>query len=173
MSTVRSGPVDAMRFISSGKSSIKMRISISLAQSCTIYSRCVNISHWRHAKLSETRAQQEERVYRHLTEAKQRIEQDIAATSEIALKRIEVDAAAVVTLALVSELLPEHIQREVQGIIDLHEDVWSQDTSPYDGTTPRKPLGQRLIEQLTFFLRTPEKKTGRKDEAHDFLQSRR
>jgi hypothetical protein len=120
--------------------------------------------------VSETQAEKEERVYQHVTEAKKRIEQDIAETSEQALKRIEADAATLVTLALVSELLPEHIQSEVQDIITLHENIWNLDTPPHDNTTPRKPLGRRLIERLTFFRHSHTEKFGRRYDAHEFLQ---
>jgi hypothetical protein len=120
--------------------------------------------------LSESQAQQEERVHHHLVEARKRIEQDIAETSDSTLRRIEVDAAAVVTLSLVSELLPQNIRLQVQGIIDLHETIWSLDTPPIDNATPRKPLGQRLIRRFAFFLRSADERKGRTRNAHDFLQ---
>jgi hypothetical protein len=120
--------------------------------------------------LSETQAQQEERVHHHLVEARKRIEQDIAETPDSMLRRIEVDAAAIVTLALVNELLPQNIQLQVQGIIDLHETIWNLDTLPTDNATPRKPLGQRLIRRFTFFLRSAAERKGRTHDAHDFLQ---
>lgn len=111
--------------------------------------------------MSETQAEREERIHHHLAEAKQRIEQDIAATSDSTLRRIEVDAATVVTLSLVNELLPERIQHQVQEIIDLHETIWNMDTSPTDNTTPRKPLGQRLIRRFTSFLLSIDEKKRR------------
>ena len=101
--------------------------------------------------MSETQEQREERIYHHLIDAKKRIEQDIAETSDTNMKRIEIDAAMVVTLALVIELLPEHIQNEIQEIIHLHGTVWALDAPPTDSTTPRKPLGKRLIERLNIF----------------------
>ena len=98
--------------------------------------------------MSETQEQREERIYHHLVAAKKRIEQDIAETTDTAMKRIEIDAAMVVTLSLVNELLPENIQKEIQEIMHLHGTVWALDTPPTDNTTPRKPLGQRLIERF-------------------------
>lgn len=83
-----------------------------------------------------------------------RIEQDIAATSDHTLQRIEMDAATLVALSLVNELLPEHIQNTVQEIIRLHDTVWELDNPPTSHTTPRKPLGRRLIERISFFHHT-------------------
>ncbi len=108
--------------------------------------------------MSETQAEREERIHQHLAEVKQRIKQDIAATSDSTLRRIEVDAATMVTLSLVNELLPEHIQHQVQEIIDLHETIWNMDTAPTDSTTPRKPLGQSLIQRFAPFLLSANEK---------------
>ena len=121
----------------------------------------------------ETQAQKEARIYQHLMEAKKRIEQDIAETSDHSLKRIEADAATLVTLTLVNELLPEQIQREVRDIIQLHKNIWHLDTPPRDHTTPRKPLGQRLIERLTFLRHAPTTPSTQGDDVHTLLQSLR
>src|SRR5687768_6372008 len=89
---------------------------------------------------TESQQQREERVLQRLIQAREHIEQDIRATSDTMLQRIEVDAANVVTLTIITELLPIAIQQEVQAIIALHDSVWNSDTPP-PGITPRKPLG--------------------------------
>ena len=109
--------------------------------------------------MAETQAQQIERILQHLVEVQTRTEQDIATTSDDMLKRIEVDAATIVTLSIVTELLPESIQRQVQYIINLHEKVWNADSPSTASTTPRKPLGQRLIRRLVSFTRATEEKS--------------
>ncbi|GCE21072.1 hypothetical protein [Dictyobacter kobayashii] len=100
----------------------------------------------------ETQSQQVGRISQQLDETKAYLEQDLAAATDITLKRIELDAATVVTLTLVSELLPEQIQKQVKELITLHEQVWNMDMPPVAGTTPRKPLGERLFHRFAFFL---------------------
>lgn len=101
--------------------------------------------------MAETQSQRLERISQHLDEARTSLEQDLAASSDVTLKRIEIDAATVVTLSLVSELLPEPIQKRVTEIISLHEQVWNMDTPAVVGHTPRKPLGERLFHRFAFF----------------------
>ena len=108
--------------------------------------------------MSETREQREERIGRHLAEARERIEEDIAETEDILMKRIEADAAAVVTLSIIKELLPNQAREHVQAIIDLHEAVWSTDNVVAPGITPRKPLSERLLNRISIFMRTGEGK---------------
>ncbi len=112
----------------------------------------------------ETAEQREERIRQHLAEARGRIEVDITETEDIFMKRIEADAAAVVTLSIIKELLPNQVQEHVQAIIDLHEEVWSRDDASMPGMTPRKPLGERLLHRISIFMHTGEGK---------FVQSRR
>jgi hypothetical protein len=99
--------------------------------------------------MTETQEQQEERIRRHLIETQARIEQDVQATTDITMKRIEVDAATVVTLSLVAELLPTTLQEHVHSIINLHSEVWNMDTLSLMHSTPRIPLGKRLIQRFT------------------------
>jgi hypothetical protein len=92
----------------------------------------------------KTNEQKQESVYRCLERAVEVIEEDIKATPHVMMKRIEADAAIVVTLNIVSELLPAHVQEQVKKVITLHDEVWKMDTlSPGEGT-PRKPLVQGL-----------------------------
>lgn len=114
----------------------------------------------------ETPEQQEERIYRYLCEVKSRIEQDLDETTDVVLKRIEVDAATTVTLSLVSELLPEHIQEHVKAIIQLHEQVWNMDTPAPTGATPRKPLGERLTQRFSYYLHSVEERKGQVGYTH-------
>ena len=102
--------------------------------------------------MTEPKAQQEERVRQKLNETRLYIEQDITNTEDITLKRIEIDAATVVTLSLVTELLPESVQQQVKAIINLHEQVWNMDTPAVTGITPRKPLGERFKAISSVFI---------------------
>lgn len=104
----------------------------------------------------ESAEQREERIKRHLAEARERIEEDIAGTEDIFMKRIEADAAAIVTLSIIKELLPDQVREQVQAIIDLHEEVWNTDSAVTPGITPRKPLGERLLHRISLFMRTGE-----------------
>ncbi|GCE24558.1 hypothetical protein KDA_00420 [Dictyobacter alpinus] len=101
--------------------------------------------------MTETQAQQEQRIHQLLNDTRLYIEQDITTTHDINLKRIEIDAATVVTLSIVSEMLPESVQQQVKAIIDLHEQVWNMDIPSTTGMTPRKPLGQRFFHRFAFF----------------------
>ncbi|GHO84808.1 hypothetical protein [Dictyobacter formicarum] len=101
--------------------------------------------------MAETQSQRVKRISQHLDEARTSLEQDLAASNDVTLKRIEVDAATVVTLSLVSELLPEQIQKQVTEFISLHEQVWNTDAPVVVGHTPRKPLGERLFHRFAFF----------------------
>lgn len=110
--------------------------------------------------MTENKTQQEERIRQQLNDTRLYIEQDIANTDDITLKRIEVDAATVVTLSLVTELLPTSVQQQVKAIIELHEQVWNMDTPAVTGITPRKPLGERLFHRFAFFLHLEMKNKG-------------
>lgn len=101
--------------------------------------------------MGETQLQRIERIRQHLDDARASLEQDLAVSNDVTLKRIEVDAATVVTLSLVSELLPEPIQKQVTDLISLHEQVWNMDAPAVVGHTPRKPLGERLFHRFAFF----------------------
>ncbi len=105
--------------------------------------------------IPESAEQREERIRRHLIEARARIEEDLAETEDIFMKRIEADAATVVTLSIIKELLPSSVREHVQAIINLHEEVWSSDSAVAPGITPRKPLGERLLQRFSF-IRTGE-----------------
>ncbi|GAC1357528.1 MAG: hypothetical protein NVS2B12_22970 [Ktedonobacteraceae bacterium] len=106
----------------------------------------------------ESVEQKQERVRRHLVEARARIEADISGTEDAIMQRIEADAATVVTLSIVKELLPEQIRAQVQAIIDIHEAVWTADNPVLPGVTPRKPLGTRLLNRFSTFTRKAEEK---------------
>jgi len=106
----------------------------------------------------ETAEQRQERIKQHLAEARGRIEEDIASTTDIMMKRIEADAAAVVTLSIINELLPEQVREHVQAIIDLHEDVWNTDGPALHGVTPRKPLKERMLNKISIFMHATEEK---------------
>ncbi len=108
--------------------------------------------------MRESAEQREERIKRHLAEARERIKEDIAGTEDMFMKRIEADAATVVTLSIVKELLPDQVREQVQAIIDLHEEVWNMDSTLTPGITPRKPPGARLFNRISLFMRTGEGK---------------
>ncbi len=100
--------------------------------------------------------EREERVRERLAQARVQIEQDIAAATDPTLRRIAADAATIAALSIVKELLSEEIQAQVEAIITLHDRAWQMDTIPEGGTTPRKPLNERLFDKLLFFARAPE-----------------
>jgi 2-iminoacetate synthase ThiH len=106
--------------------------------------------------MSETAEQREERIRRHVLEVRTRIEEDLAGTEDMLMKRIEADAATVVTLSIIKELLPNHIREHVQAIIDVHEEVWNSDGAIAPSMTPRKPLGERLLHKFSTFMRAGE-----------------
>ena len=106
--------------------------------------------------MTETARQRQERIGRHLAEARACIEDDIAGTEDFFMKLIEADAAAVATLSIIKELLPNQVREEVQAIIELHEQVWSMDGSSVPGVTPRKPLRERLLSRIAIFMRIGE-----------------
>lgn len=105
--------------------------------------------------MAETQSQRIERIRQQLNDTRISLERDLAASSDITLKRIEVDAATCVTLTQVSELLPEPIQKEVTELLSLHEQVWNMDAPAMVGHTPRKPLGERIFHRFAFFRHTP------------------
>lgn len=108
--------------------------------------------------MSEPAEQRAERITQHLIEARGRIEEDIAGTEDIFMRRIEADVATVVTLSIIKELLPDQVREQVQAIIDLHEEVWNADSAGVPGITPRKPLGSRLLDRISTFMHTGEGK---------------
>lgn len=103
---------------------------------------------------TESQEQREARILQQLARARAHITQDVAATPDISMKRIEAEAALVVTLSLVNELLPESIQKEVSGILNLHDRIWQLDSPPPDCSTPRKPPGKGWLGRLPFFARS-------------------
>ncbi|GCE06891.1 hypothetical protein [Dictyobacter aurantiacus] len=103
----------------------------------------------------ETQSQRLERIRRQLDDTRASLERDLAISSDVTLNRIEVDAATVVTLSLVSELLPESVQKQVEEVISLHEQVWNTDAPAVVGQTPRKPLGERIFHRFAFFSAHP------------------
>lgn len=118
----------------------------------------------------ETAEQRQQRVKKHLAEARKRIEEDITSTTDFTMKRIEADAAAVVTLSIIKELLPEQIREHVQAIIDVHEDVWKIDGPVMHGITPRKPLRERLLNKISIFMHATEGKFVHYKRSSSYLQ---
>jgi len=93
---------------------------------------------------NKTHEQKLENVHRRLARAIEVIEEDISSTPHLMVKRIEADAAVIATLNIVDELLPAHVQEQVERVIVLHDAVWGIDTPLPEGSTPRKPLAEGL-----------------------------
>ena len=98
----------------------------------------------------ESEKQKQERIHKHLEGVIDRMEQVIDSPTEVLVKRIEVDAAAIAVLAVVSELLPEPVQKQIRTIVGLHEKTWGIDIPAEEGETPRKPLPEELVDAITY-----------------------
>jgi hypothetical protein len=98
---------------------------------------------------AQTPEQQQERISRQLQSVITRLQQEIEAPADILMKRIEADAATIAVLALVAELLPEPICEQIRTIVTLHEKTWKIDLPTEEGATPRKPLANALLDQVT------------------------
>ena len=97
---------------------------------------------------SETQAQIQESIHKHLHGVIDSMEQAISSKNEIEWKRIQVDAATTAVLAIVADLLLEQIQEQIRTIISLHEKTWNIDMPSTEGEIPHKPLSEELIETI-------------------------
>src|SRR5260370_18794369 len=98
----------------------------------------------------ESEKQKQERIHKHLEGVIDRMEQVIDSPTEVLMKRIEVDAPTIAVLAVVSELLPEPIQKQIRTIAGLHEKTWRIDLPAEEGETPRIPLSKEVIDAITY-----------------------
>src|SRR5258708_13061177 len=98
----------------------------------------------------ESEKQKQERIHKHLEGVIGRMEQVIDSPTEVLMKRIEVDAAAIAVLAVVSELLPEPVQKQIRTIAGLNAKTCSIDIPPEEWATPRIPLSEDVIDAITY-----------------------
>jgi hypothetical protein len=97
----------------------------------------------------ESDDQKQEGVRTHLEGVIQRMEQIIDSPLDVALKRIDADAATIAVLAVISELLPEQIQKQIRTIVALHEKTWKIELPAGGGETQQKPLAEELMEAVS------------------------
>jgi hypothetical protein len=97
----------------------------------------------------ESDEQKQEDVRTHLAGVIQRMEQIIDSPLDVALKRIDVDAATIAVLAVISELLPEQIQKQIRTIVALHEKTWQIELPAGGEETQQKPLSEALMETVS------------------------